>query len=345
MRVSTDWLSLDSPQRRGVWWAIAALLFALQATAALADDTEAAKQAAAANAKYACPAGNDMESASKAAELSKKTYDKNALACAMDLRATVARAHPTDKEANIAALSATLAYFEHLRDLRAYELLEPNKLEYELRYGHAVPLQNEILERAQKNWPNDPVVLAYAAMLNVLGPGRRDATHLSHSLDALNRSIASDPKAIDGGASVALGRLYFELPPLLGGKPNAAIPLLEQSVTMDPREPRRIRFLAEAYLDKGDHARAVKLLNQLAGVPSQGTDLQILADEWRFGEGLSTQLENPALAKRFVDIRGQLLKAHPELLSRASPEEWMHGGNNPLTNQPQYGNEPQAGRR
>ena len=91
--------------------------------------------------------------------------------------------------------------------------------------------------------------------------------------------------------------------------------------------------------------RMTKLLNQLAGISAQTGDLQILADEWRFGEGLSTQLGDTALAKHFVEVRGQLLKAHSELLARVSPEEWMHGGNNPLTNEPQYGNEPKAGSR
>jgi len=289
-------------------------------------------QDAAEHAKYTCSRfSDDSAKARSAAALGVQTSDKNALACAADLRFELATAAPNDLTAHINALTSLLSYVDHVRLLKVYELSQIDWPEYDLRLQHAVGIASQLIPRTRQKWPNDPAIIILCAAVERSLAGPSDPQITLTAVEQLKHAVAIDPKALNGIGQLLIGRSYLDLPPIFGGSAEKAIPYLIQAREASPGDPRAFRYLAEAYDELGRSRDALTALNALASITLSDSDLQLFADEWRMGEGLATRLDAPKVAARFAAERADLMRRHPNLLSRKVESVWGHGETNPMS--------------
>jgi tetratricopeptide (TPR) repeat protein len=291
-------------------------------------------------AKYTCSSFNDDSARVRAAvALSVQTYDKNALACAADLRYELATKTPDDLLAHIDALTSLLSYIDHVRFLKDFDLIQINWAEYDLRFEHAAQLASKLIPNSRQKWPTNPAITILCAAIDRSLAGPNDPQITLAAVAQLKQAVANDPKALNGMGELLIGRSYLELPPLFGGAAAKAIPYLAQARDMSPGDPRPLRYLTEAYDELGRSGEALAALSALATIAPLDSDLQLFADEWRMGEGLATRLRDPALADVFAVKRSDLMLKHPNLLSRKVEAVFGHGGDDPMTGKPQYSGE------
>src|SRR6266851_314109 len=294
-------------------------------------------QDAAEHAKYTCSSfSDDSAKARAAAALSVQTSDKNALACAADLRFELAAGAPNDLAAHVNALTSLLSYIDHVRLLKVYELSRIDWPEYDLRLEHAVGIASQLIPKTRQKWPNDPATIILCAAIERSLAGPNDPQVTLTAVEQLKHAVAIDPKALNGLGQLLIGRSYLDLPPIFGGGAEKAIPYLTQARDESPGDPRAFRYLTEAYDELGRSREALTALNALANVAPSDSDLQLFADEWRMGEGLATRLRAPELAASFAARRAALMRQHPNLLSRKVESVWGHGETNPMSGTSDY---------
>ena len=292
---------------------------------------------AASLANYTCPkASSDADKKRLATTLSVKTSDKNALACAADLRSQISMASPSDLDARIDALNSLAAYIDLVRTLKRFDLVRVNWAEYELRLNRANKLAGSMVPETRQAWPNDPAAIILTARIESSFAGPNDPQVTLAAIGELKRAIALDPKALHGEAQRLLGRKYLDLPPIFGGDTKQALVYLESAREIAPDDPRVLRYLAEAYDEVGNHETALGSLRSLAALAPQGSDYQLYADEWRMGEGLAARMGDTSLADQFASRRAELMRQHPNLLLRKVAAVFGHGGDDPMTGTPQY---------
>jgi tetratricopeptide (TPR) repeat protein len=291
-------------------------------------------------AKYICSSFNDNAARARAAvALSVQTYDKNALACAADLRFELATTNPNDLVAHIDALTSLLSYVDHVRSLKDFDLLQMNWAEYDLRFEHAAQLASKLIPTSRQKWPTNPAITILCAGIDRSLAGPNDPQITLAAIAQLKHAVANDPKALNGMGELLIGRSYLVLPPIFGGGVAKAIPYLTQARDISPGDPRALRYLTEAYDELGRSGEALAALRALANIAPLDSDLQLFADEWRMGEGLATRLRDPAVADTFAAKRADLMLKHPNLLSRKVEAVFGHGGDDPMTGKPQYSGE------
>jgi predicted Zn-dependent protease len=304
--------------------------------AQLPSNPEAERRAA-----YTCPkAADNARKAQVAVELREKSYDKNALACAMDLRFELAKAAPADLQAQLAALESLVEYIDHVRQLKLIELVQMNWAEYALRLEHADKVRAVLAPAALKDHGNDPRVMILTSQASVLLAGPNDPEVRETALEQLKKAVAADPAALKGEAQLTIGRIYLDLPSIYGGGANKALPYLEEARKLAPDNPRALRYLAEARDELEQKAEARDALTALAAItPTDARHWQLFADEWRMGEGIATRMGETALAKQMGAQRNALFGKQPQLLRRNVETVFGHGGSNPVTGEPQYSGE------
>jgi tetratricopeptide (TPR) repeat protein len=293
------------------------------------------------NARYSCQKfADDSSKAKAAAALSVQTSDKNALACAADLRFELARKNRRDLPAHVSALTSLLSYIDHVHDLKVYELSQIDWPEYDLRLEHAAKLAAGLIPATQRSWPSDPAIMILSAGIerSLAGPNEPEKTLAA--VEELKRAVAKDPNALNGLGQLLIGRSYLDLPPIAGGGPAKAVPYLEQARAASAADPRASRYLAEAYEALGRPRDALAALKTLANVTPSDSNLQLYADEWRMGEGLAIRMHAPELADSIKVERAHLLQQHPNLLSRKVESVWGHGETDPLTGHSDYDAKP-----
>ena len=289
------------------------------------------------HAKYTCASSSGAAAkAQAAAALSVQTSDKNALACAADLRFELANTAATDRAARIDALTSLLSYVDHVRLLKVYELGQIDWPEYDLRLEHGATLAAKLIPTARKQWPQDAAILILCAAIERSLAGPTDPEKTVTAVEELKRAVTIDPKALGGLGQLYIGRTYLDLPPIFGGGADKAIPYLTQARDAAPDDPRALRSLTEAYDSLGRSREALDSLKALANVTPRDSDLQLFADEWRMGEGLATRLHSPELVASFSAKRGDLMREHPKLLSRKVESLWGHGETNPMSGNSDY---------
>jgi len=294
-------------------------------------------QDAAEHAKYTCASFSDPSAKERAAAaLSVQTSDKNALACAADLRFELANAAATDRAARIDALTSILSYVDHVRLLKVYELGQIDWPEYDLRLEHGATLAAKLIPTARQQWPQDAAILILCAAIERSLAGPTDPEKTLAAVEELKRAVTIDPKALGGLGQLYIGRTYLDLPPIFGGGADKAIPYLTEARDAAPDDPRALRSLTEAYDELGRSREALDSLRALANVSPRESDLQLFADEWRMGEGLATRLHSPELVASFAAKRADLMHQHPKLLSRKVESVWGHGETDPMSGRSDY---------
>jgi len=79
----------------------------------------------------------------------------------------------------------------------------------------------------------------------------------------LKEAVKFDPSVSQGGPHRALGKLYLELPGLLGGSVDKSVDHLKQAVALGPRFADNYLFLAEALYQQENYRAAKSTLKDL----------------------------------------------------------------------------------
>lgn len=175
-------------------------------------------------------------------------------------------------------------------------------------------------DAALKTAPNN----ASAVILRALGVAQKGSFDgitasikiIDPTFEALHKARKLDPKALDGLGQLVLGRMYFEVPGLLGGDSELAVQYLEEAHQISPIGVTGIRFLAEAYEDEGEDEKAEATLTKLLTLSPKYEDLQETVDQFKSSAGLAKRWGYKDLSEKIKAKRENLLKKHPFLLSR-----------------------------
>ncbi len=289
------------------------------------------------HATYACPLPASAEALQqRVAELYPQKHDKNALGCAADLLTAAAATQPTDVSVSLQALLVTAEYIEHVNTLWDFDLYGVRQPEWKARLEHALASGNVLAARVAEAAPADPTALCARAYYDVVWPARMaDAkTALKSARGAkvlLERATGKEPAVLDGNCLLMLGRLHYELPEFAGGDPERGFAELKRARDLAPRNRSILRYLSYVQLQQRDADAAKQTLTQMLTGEPERAERQLWADELRNARDLATRMPDPQLAAQLDARRQVLLKANPELLTRAITAANMHGGVDPIT--------------
>jgi tetratricopeptide (TPR) repeat protein len=289
------------------------------------------------DAAYECAVPGDAAALqAKVEQLYPKKSDRNALGCAADLLFMAAQASPEDPQLNVQALLVESEYIDHVNTLWDFDIYGVRQPEWSARLSHAVPQGKALAEQVARLAPEDPTAECARAYFQVVWPFKSaDAkTALMSSRDAiplLEKATAKQPNALDGNCLLILGRLYYEVPEFAGGDMDKAAATLDAATQVAPDNFGVWRYLAYVRLQAGDADGAKKALAQMLGMEPSPLDLQLMADELKNARDLAHRIPAADLETQLTAKRDALLKAHPELLTRASSAANMHGGVDPMT--------------
>jgi len=289
------------------------------------------------DAVYECPVPGDAAALqAKVEQLYPQKSDRNALGCAADLLFMAAQASPQDPQLNVQALLVTSEYIDHVNTLWDFDIYGVRQPEWAARLGHAIPQGKALAEQVVKLAPGDPTADCARAYFQVVWPFKSaDAkTALMSSRDAiplLEKATAKEPGALDGNCLLILGRLYYEVPEFAGGDMDKAAAMLNKATGVAPNNFAVQRYLAYVRLQDRDAEGAKQALAQMLKIEPTPLDLQLMADELKNARDLAHRIPAAELETQLTAKRDALLKAHPELLTRASSAANMHGGVDPIT--------------
>lgn len=313
----------------------AALLVATGPAAAQGRDEQSAEDAA-----YACPEPADPAVLlEQAAALRLASYDKNKLGCSADLMFAAAQRSPGDIAVNLQALLVITEYLDHVNTLWDFDLYGVRVPEWTARLEHATARGRQLAAHLGRLAPGEPSVLAARALFDLarIFKGTEPAVQLATSrqtIGMLEEATGRDPGVLEGHGLLALGRLYFELPEYSGGDVEKALSALQRARELAPTNASAVRYLAYALEQERRRDEARTLLAGLLALEPQASELQLMADELRNARDLAARMQATELEQQLDDKRSALLRAHPELLTRASTAANMHGGVDPLTGEP-----------
>lgn len=289
------------------------------------------------DATYECVAPAQPDALrSKAQELARATYDKNKLGCAADLWFKLVKDRPGDGAALRSAALTDVIYIEKINTLWDFDLYGIRAPEWSARLQHATQQGDVLVNQLASAAPNDPVALTLRARYAVAWSskqtdGKKVSAEAHRAIQLLATAVAKDPRALDGGALLALGRLYYELPEFDGGDIAKSIAALERARTVAPKNQAVLGYLAYVYGETGRRDDAIAVLRALLPTDPQDADLQESADQLRNARDLAKRIGEQQLAAQLDTKRAGLLTAHPQLLTRAPTAANMHGGVDPLT--------------
>ena len=87
-----------------------------------------------------------------------------------------------------------------------------------------------------------------------------------------NKAVKLDPSVSAGGPHRALGKLYLELPGLLGGNVNKSVDHLRQAVLLGPAYADNYLFLADALYEQANYQAAKTTLGNLLTIVQESDD-------------------------------------------------------------------------
>jgi hypothetical protein len=319
-----------------------ALALALATAATLHTGLAAAQsrvEDSAKDATYECAVPADPAALqAKVERLYPQKSDKNALGCAADLLFMAAQASPEDPQLNVQALAVESEYIDHVNTLWDFDIYGVRQPEWAARLAHAIPQGKALAEQVAKLAPEDPTAECVRGYFQVVWPFKSaDAkTALTASRDAiplLEKATAKEPSALDGNCLLILGRLYYEVPEFAGGDMDKAAATLEKAAELTPHNVGVQRYLAYVRLQAGDVNGAKQALAAILTIEPSPLELQLMADELKNARDLAHRIPADDLETQLTAKRDALLKANPQLLTRASTAANMHGGVDPMTGQ------------
>ncbi|MEO7795317.1 MAG: tetratricopeptide repeat protein [Thermoanaerobaculia bacterium] len=137
------------------------------------------------------------------------------------------------------------------------------------------PFSPEALQQLRQRWERDPKSRAFLQ----LAEEYRRAGRLAEAVHVLQAGLKEHPTYLS--AQVALGRCLME-----SGAPDGAAEILERAVARDPTQLVANKLLVEAYLAKGQAAKASERLNLYKLFNDRDTEIEPLEARIRALEGL-----------------------------------------------------------
>ncbi|GEM_PF-2363233 len=296
---------------------------------------------AAADARYECEVPAEFSDLVKTGyAMAEHRYDKNQLACAADLLFKASNDAPEDAALAIGALAVSADYLDQVAILKNADLAGIQSEEWALRLEHGTHQASELIHRLQTLAPDQAEALALhgisIAAINQFENPAKVKEAVDDAIALLSEAIEKNPMVLDGQAMSILGRIYFEIPVLLGGDADKALTLYERAYAQTPKSVQLLRYLAEYWDGELEEEKALGYLREMLALKPSFAELQLFVDELRLANGLAERLGDEALHQQLKDKRSKLLEAHPMLNARKSPASAGHGGVDPLTGEPQY---------
>lgn len=320
---------------------LAALLIAAgpmgAAQAEIPRDPTAAK-----NAEYDCPVPGVREKLlASASALGRKTHDLNSLGCAADLLFHAATSGPKDAAVLESAAQAHITYLQQVAIEKDADFIGVRNEEWKARLGKGGSQLSQLvkmLREQEASNPNAVVLVARAEpLLYRYEMPKTYVDAVRRSMASLEKALAADAGLAGGGGQAALGRMYFELPPMYGGSLDKSAQHLLKAVGIDGNKLLWRRYLAEVYEESGEQAKLNTELEFLANYAIRdGDDLQELADQWHQAIGLASRSGAGPVQKQLEAKRAAILREHPELKNRVRTAIGGHGGEDPLSGEKQY---------
>ncbi|WP_417321044.1 tetratricopeptide repeat protein [Emcibacter sp.] len=281
-----------------------------------------------------CPVPDKLEDKiAKAGSLSVETHSLSNMECAATLALAAAEAAPENLEVQGLALGITAQAMDLMGSIKREDLMGTDTHligRINTLAGRALVVADNSLAKA----PGSPDFKLLKALVVVIaapwGEVEQSVESTRQAMALLEEVITAAPDTMGGLAQTVLGRIYFELPPILGGDVLKSISLLEDALERNPHNIQTLRYLAESYDQEMEEAKAVETLTAMMAIEPGPGEYQLVADELRLGRGLAGRLHAAGLVKKLEEKRQALLKAHPELMTRQSMAIGGHGGDHPL---------------
>lgn len=285
-----------------------------------------------AKADCTIPDGQDKRIA-QIQTLALQTHSARKMECAAKTALATAREAADNPELQAMALGVVAQTIDLLGSLKRADLMGVDNAMITRIHQltkDATTLAEAALERSPDN---ADIHLMHAVILVLSSPwleAEQSVKGMRRAIEKLEHLISTAPDTQGGLAQTVLGRIYFELPPMLGGDVIRSIGLLEDARQRNPDNVQTLRYLAESYDQELEEKKAVDSLRKMLSIKAQPGQYQLMADELRIGQGLALRLQARDVAAKLTAKRAALLKTHPELLTRASSAVGGHGGDNPL---------------
>jgi tetratricopeptide (TPR) repeat protein len=173
--------------------------------------------------------------------------------------------------------------YAHVDEARAYLRLGDLILKKDNKKAIALYEKGRVsAKKAVELTPNDAEAIFWeVAMLAQISSARGVMNSLMNVPDikkGLNKALAKDPN--HSYARETLGKVYHELPGIVGGDDDKAEALFLETLKRDPKFTPAMFTIAQFYVDKGKKDEARKWLRKCLDTPVK--ESSIPQDHWRF---------------------------------------------------------------
>lgn len=267
-----------------------------------------------------------------------------ALTCAAALSFAAANKAPADMDLQILALDAHINLLEQIQlqlDSQTYQGGDSYE-DLKARWALGLRQGRALSARLAKAAPSVPMVAVLRIAFDLVSVSATqfvkpdDAFRIAAStIKPLGELLEKNPKLLDGLAEVLLARLFYQLPESAGGDLDQAVVHARKGYELNTKSIVGQRWYAETLVALDRKAEARTALTQMAAMGEpEAVERQSYADELRAGIGLAERAGDAALSRQLLAKRQALLKAYPELKTRAPAAFAGHGGPDPLTGKP-----------
>lgn len=262
-----------------------------------------------------------------------------ALTCAAVMSFNAATAAPKSMDLQILALDAQINLLEQIQLQLETQTYQGGDAYEDIKARWALGIrQGKALSVRMAKAGSDPMIAGLRIIFDLVSVSSslvkpEDAYKVASSaIGPLGALIDKNPKLLDGIGEVVLGRLYYQLPETAGGDLDKAVLHFAKAHEINRKQIVFQRWYAEGLVAVGRMNEARPVLARMAAMGEpEPLERQSYADELRAGVGLAGRAGDAALSQELADKRRALLKAFPELKTRAPAAISGHGGADPLT--------------
>ena len=263
-----------------------------------------------------------------------------ALSCAAWMSFNAAGRAPNAMDMQILAMDAQINLLEQIQlqlDSQTYQGGDAYE-DLKARWALGIRQGKVLSTRMAKAAAADPMVASLRIIFDLVSVSsslvKAEVAYpvAAGAIGPLGALIDKNPKLLDGLGEVVLGRLFYQLPETAGGDLDKAVQHFARAHEINRKQIVFQRWYAEGLVAVGRKAEALPVLARMAAMGEpEPLERQSYADELRAGIGLAGRAGDEALASQLADKRRALLKAFPELKTRAPSAISGHGGADPLT--------------
>ena len=262
-----------------------------------------------------------------------RRFSAGSMACAARAAMAYYDNNMLSPEALNQAAEAASNYAEYTHNVKLMDLMGANQSNNRA-IEEAMDLERRVLNILGKIPFAGADVKAWRGLMMIQLLQAEGGSDLDAALEAralIEEAVAEDEQVLNGLALSILGRIYYELPVVLGGDNLKSIVLLERSLKLNPSLMPTLQFLAESYDQELEEQKSKQTLGLMLTLKPQIDTEQEIVDGLRIGAGLARRLGDKSLAQKLSKMRQSVLAGNSKLLTRESESMGGHGGVNPLT--------------